>query len=51
MKIALGYDISEEEPAASSSSPSSSSASTEGAKPLQQVEAEVMDPNDPWGKK
>lgn len=50
MKIALGFDISEEgqqeqAQAASSSEPSSSSA----APPT--VEPEVIDPADPWGKK
>lgn len=43
MKIALGYDISEE-PAAPAAQPAASSS---GAQP---VEAEVVDPNDPWKK-
>lgn len=61
MKIALGYDISDESApvaaestplaaavAAAESAPSSSSSSSSSA--AQAVEAEVVDPNDPWKK-
>jgi len=44
MKIALGYDIGE--------APAEAAEPTKAASSSQPVEAEVVDPNDPWaGKK